>query len=209
LGGLIYLRLGLADVRGDARASRLESSLMQMAVHASVRRQAPNTTNPVAPSEDNLIAGGKIYLNECSGCHGTPGKPNEPDSLNPAAPRLAEDGIFGGTDFLGGEARDPAQWHVLEWRLGFRPETVDGGGLHLPGQESSSKSRARNRDCCCETGKLTTLSDGCSKGLGIRATFSYLLLGVAFCAAVWRDSSLLRNFSFDFIADVVQRAIVS
>jgi mono/diheme cytochrome c family protein len=92
LGGLIYLRLGLADVRGDARASRLESSLMQMAVHASVRRQAPNITNPVAPSEDNLIAGGKIYLNECSGCHGTPGKPNEPDSLNPAAPRLAETG---------------------------------------------------------------------------------------------------------------------
>ena len=40
-------------------------------------------TNPVAPSEDNLIAGGKIYLSECSGCHGTPGKPNEPDSLNP------------------------------------------------------------------------------------------------------------------------------
>ena len=41
LGGLIYLRLGLADVRGDARASRLEFSLMQMAVRASVRRQAP------------------------------------------------------------------------------------------------------------------------------------------------------------------------
>lgn len=92
VGGVIYLRLGLAEVRGDARPSRLESSLMQMGVHASVRRQAPDTTNPIAPSEENLIAGGKIYLNECSGCHGTPGKPNEPDSLNPPAPHLAQVG---------------------------------------------------------------------------------------------------------------------
>ena len=65
---------------------------MQMAVRASVRRQAPNITNPIAATEDNLIAGAKIYLNECAGCHGTPGKPNEPDSLNPAAPRLAQVG---------------------------------------------------------------------------------------------------------------------
>jgi mono/diheme cytochrome c family protein len=40
-----------------------------------------------------LIAGGKMYLNECSGCHGTPGvarKGAEP--LNPAAPQLPEVG---------------------------------------------------------------------------------------------------------------------
>jgi mono/diheme cytochrome c family protein len=65
---------------------------MRMAVHASVRRQAPNLTNPVLADEDSLIAGAKIYLNECAGCHGTPGKANEPDSLNPAAPRLAQVG---------------------------------------------------------------------------------------------------------------------
>ncbi|HZQ96015.1 MAG TPA: cytochrome c [Candidatus Sulfotelmatobacter sp.] len=65
---------------------------MRLAVHASVRRQAPKVSNPVAASEENLIAGGKIYLNECAGCHGTPGKSSEPDSLNPAAPRLARVG---------------------------------------------------------------------------------------------------------------------
>lgn len=92
-GGVAYLRLGMAEVRGDAVPSRLESSMMRMAVHAAVRRQAPNTANPVAPSEENLIAGGKIYLGECSGCHGTPGKrQTEADSLNPPAPRLAEVG---------------------------------------------------------------------------------------------------------------------
>jgi len=92
VGELIYLRLGLAEVRGDVSASRLEASVMRMAVHASVRRHAPNVANPISATEDNLIAGGKIYLNECAGCHGTPGKANEPDSLNPPAPRLAQVG---------------------------------------------------------------------------------------------------------------------
>jgi mono/diheme cytochrome c family protein len=93
IGGLIYLRLGLAEVRGDAPSSRLEASMMRMAVHAAVRRQAPNVSNPIPPNEDNLIAGGKMYLGECSGCHGTPGKARtEADSLNPPAPQLAEIG---------------------------------------------------------------------------------------------------------------------
>lgn len=92
-GSLIYLRLGLAEVRGDAAPTRLETSLMRMAVHASVRRQAPNVENPIKPTEENLIAGGKMYLNECSGCHGTPGKPfRESGALNPPAPTFPEIG---------------------------------------------------------------------------------------------------------------------
>ena len=93
LGALTYMRLGLAQVRGDSPPSRLESSIMSMAVHAAVRRQAPELPNPISPSDDNLIAGGKIYLEECSGCHGSPGKPQtDASSLNPAAPPLAEIG---------------------------------------------------------------------------------------------------------------------
>jgi mono/diheme cytochrome c family protein len=93
IGGLIYLRLGLSEVRGDVPPSALESSLMRMAVHASVRRQAPETPNPVQPTDENLIAGGKIYQGECSGCHGTPGKVRkEADSLNPSAPQFPEVG---------------------------------------------------------------------------------------------------------------------
>ena len=93
VGGLLYLWLGLAEVRGDVPPSRLESSLMGMAVHASVRKQAPETPNPVAPTDENLIAGGKMYLNECAGCHGTPGVARKwADTLNPAAPQLPEVG---------------------------------------------------------------------------------------------------------------------
>jgi len=29
----------------------------------------------IKPTDENLIAGGKFYLDACAGCHGTPGKP--------------------------------------------------------------------------------------------------------------------------------------
>jgi len=93
VGAILYMRFGLAEVRGDIPASRLEASLMRMAVHASVRRDAPAVPNPVEPTEENLIAGGKMFLNECAGCHGTPGKARKwSDTLNPPAPQLPEVG---------------------------------------------------------------------------------------------------------------------
>jgi thiosulfate dehydrogenase len=88
IGGLLYLKLGLAEVRGDLPPSRWESSLMTSAAHASVRRRAPEAPNPVAPTDENLIAGGKLYLNECAGCHGAPGKPNDSNTLYPPIPDL-------------------------------------------------------------------------------------------------------------------------
>ena len=89
IGGFGYLRLGLAEVRGDVPPSRLEIYLMRAAVHSSVRRRAPELANPAQPTDENLIAGGKQYLNECAGCHGTPGKINKfPNALNPPAPQL-------------------------------------------------------------------------------------------------------------------------
>ena len=51
IGGIVYLRLGPAEVRGDVPPSRVEDSLLRMAVHASVRRHAPEVPNPVEPSE--------------------------------------------------------------------------------------------------------------------------------------------------------------
>jgi mono/diheme cytochrome c family protein len=71
----------------------MESSLLRMGVHASVRRHAPEIANPVAPTDENLIAGGKMYLGDCAGCHGTPGKVRkDDDALNPPAPQLPEVG---------------------------------------------------------------------------------------------------------------------
>ena len=92
-GGLAYLLLGYAEVRGDVPPGRLESWVMNRAVHASVRSEAPEGANPFPPTDENLIAGGKIYLGGCAGCHGTPGKPDDyGDTLFPPVPQLPKVG---------------------------------------------------------------------------------------------------------------------
>jgi mono/diheme cytochrome c family protein len=90
VGTFAYLKLGLAEVRADLPGSQLENYLMSTAVHASVRRHAPEVSNPIQPTNENLIAGGKMYVGECAGCHGTPGKTeNETgDSLYPPIPQF-------------------------------------------------------------------------------------------------------------------------
>jgi mono/diheme cytochrome c family protein len=94
--GSAYLWWGYAEVAGDLPPGRFEKWLMFGSVHASVRRRAPETPNPVQPTDENLIAGGRIYLGECSGCHGTPGKTDGiPDSLYPPIPQLPT----AGTDY--------------------------------------------------------------------------------------------------------------
>jgi mono/diheme cytochrome c family protein len=88
-GVLAYLLMGFAEVRADVPPSGFETWLMYMGVHAAVRRQAPNVANPFAPTDGTLIAGGKLYLGECAGCHGSPGKQRKyPTALNPPAPQF-------------------------------------------------------------------------------------------------------------------------
>jgi mono/diheme cytochrome c family protein len=89
LGGFAYLRLGFAEIRGDLPPSNWERALLFSAAHASVRRRAPELPNPVPPTDENLIAGARIYSDECAGCHGAAGKPDQTgDSLYPPIPQL-------------------------------------------------------------------------------------------------------------------------
>lgn len=93
IAGFLYLRLGLTEVRGDLPPSSFESYVMYRAVHASVRRDAPEIPNPISPTDENLIAGGKIYRNECSGCHGNFARPGQTgDTLFPPVPQFAKAG---------------------------------------------------------------------------------------------------------------------
>jgi mono/diheme cytochrome c family protein len=85
-----YLRLGFVEVRADVPASRFEAALLVPAVHASVRRHAPEIPNPFPATNENLIAGGKIYFTECSGCHGDEkGKGGSGNSLIPSPPQFS------------------------------------------------------------------------------------------------------------------------
>ncbi len=75
IGGLGYLRLGFLDVRADARVSDMAAHLLCSGIHASVWRTAPKSQNPLPRNDETLIAGGKLYLDDCVGCHGEPGRP--------------------------------------------------------------------------------------------------------------------------------------
>jgi mono/diheme cytochrome c family protein len=89
LGAFAYLRLGFAEVRGDLPPSNWEKALMFSSAHASVRRRAPELPNPVPSTDENLIAGAKIYSDECASCHGAAGKADQTgDSLYPPIPQL-------------------------------------------------------------------------------------------------------------------------
>jgi mono/diheme cytochrome c family protein len=90
LGALGYLRLGLADVRADAPMPGWAARLFSTGIHASVRRAAPNVQSPLPQTDATLIAGAKLYLVDCSGCHGEPGKPPSEfgATFNPPAPQF-------------------------------------------------------------------------------------------------------------------------
>jgi mono/diheme cytochrome c family protein len=95
LGVIGYLELGLADVRADAAPPAFVTRWMFSSVHASVARRVPaDLKNPQPPDDDALIAGGKLYLNDCVGCHGAPGKPPSDFGITfyPPSPQLARDG---------------------------------------------------------------------------------------------------------------------
>jgi mono/diheme cytochrome c family protein len=91
-GSWACLRLSLSGVHADVNPSAMENRLMSVAVHAAVRRNAPKTQNPFPPSDENLIAGGILYVNGCAGCHGQPGKsPGEEDPEYSRPPKFARD----------------------------------------------------------------------------------------------------------------------
>jgi mono/diheme cytochrome c family protein len=74
LGALGYFGLGFATVGADAKPTAWEAGFMNATVHASVRRRAPRLQNPLRSTDETLIAGGKLYLDDCMGCHGAPGE---------------------------------------------------------------------------------------------------------------------------------------
>ena len=92
---LAYLKLGLADVRADAATPAWATQWMFSSVHASVWRTVPrDLKSPLPAGDETLIAGGKLYLNDCIGCHGAPGKPASDfgATFYPPAPQLTRDG---------------------------------------------------------------------------------------------------------------------
>ncbi len=68
--GAAYLFLGYMDTNADAQPSHTEMRIAMSALDASMDKHAPRVTSPISPTDENLIAGMKIYTMNCAGCHG-------------------------------------------------------------------------------------------------------------------------------------------
>ncbi len=103
LGGLAIATLGFLPTNADSVPPRLERRIAMSAMDASMDRHAPRLTNPVPPTDDNLIDGIKIYTMNCALCHG--GLDHKPSLLQrsfyPPAPQLIIDPL------------DDPEWHIF------------------------------------------------------------------------------------------------
>src|SRR5208282_588084 len=90
LGGLAIATLGLMPTNADTAPPNIERHIAMSAVDASVERRAPRVTNPVPPTDDNLIDGMKIYTMNCASCHGNLDNKRSDfgASFYPSAPQL-------------------------------------------------------------------------------------------------------------------------
>jgi mono/diheme cytochrome c family protein len=103
LAVLVVAYLGLMPTHADATPPHLERHIAMAALDASMERHAPRVSNPVPPTDDNLIEGMKIYTMNCAVCHGT--LDNKPSllehSLYPPVPQLILDPL------------DDPEWHIF------------------------------------------------------------------------------------------------
>jgi len=103
IGGLGFALLGFMPTRANSTPPEMESHIAMSALDNSVERHAPRVNNPVPPTDENLIAGLKIYTMNCALCHG--GIDRQPSSLEksfyPPPPNLLL------------HPPDDPEWHVF------------------------------------------------------------------------------------------------
>jgi thiosulfate dehydrogenase len=84
-----YFSLGFAPVATAARPMPFERKMAKLALHAYLdKMQHPQ---PLVPADEgNLIAGAKVYKEQCASCHGLPGEPKSAISqgMFPKPPEL-------------------------------------------------------------------------------------------------------------------------
>ncbi len=75
LGAYFYFSTGQAPVATNAPEMPFERKFAGMALHAYLDK-VPHANSPVPADEPNLLAGAKLYKQDCAVCHGLPGEPH-------------------------------------------------------------------------------------------------------------------------------------
>lgn len=120
------LMLGFFPTAANVAPSHFETHIAMSASDASMDRHAPRITNPLMPTDQNLIDGMKLYTMNCALCHGTlDRKPSTlATSFYPPPPNLVSD------------PPDDPEWHIFYTiRTGVRYTGMPSWEKTLPEQD--------------------------------------------------------------------------
>lgn len=89
------IRTGVMPANADERPPGIEAWAAKTSLHATLRRSAPKVTNPLPASDRNLLAGIKLYAQNCAVCHGDSSAhpTNIAKGLYQDPPQLAKEGV--------------------------------------------------------------------------------------------------------------------
>jgi len=126
VAALVIAQFGLMPTNADATPSAFESRIAANALDASMERHAPRVNNPIPATEDNLIAGMKLYTMNCAVCHGT---------LD-YKPSLLEHSMYPPPPQIILEPLDDPEWHInYAIRTGVRYTGMPGWNKALNDQD--------------------------------------------------------------------------
>lgn len=95
VGAYGFIKLGCMPANADAKPPAIERWMAHASLHAAIKREAPQTPNPMALNDANLLSGIKLYAQNCAVCHGASDAKasNIARGLYQHAPQLADDGV--------------------------------------------------------------------------------------------------------------------
>ena len=123
---LLILQLGLIPTNADATPPAFETKIASNALDQAMERHAPRVNNPVPVTDENLIAGIRVYSMNCAVCHGDLDyKPSALEhSLYPPPPQVVL------------EPMDDPEWHIYyAIRTGVRYTGMPAWGKALSDED--------------------------------------------------------------------------
>lgn len=75
VGAYFYFASGQVPVTTNSPEMPFERKMAKLALHAYLGK-VPHANPPVSADETNLLAGAKVYKEDCAVCHGLPGEPH-------------------------------------------------------------------------------------------------------------------------------------
>ena len=123
---LLILQLGMIPTNADATPPAFETKIASNALDQAMERHAPRVNNPVPVTDENLIAGIRVYSMNCAVCHGDLDyKPSALEhSLYPPPPQVVLEPI------------DDPEWHIhYAIRTGVRYTGMPAWGKALSDED--------------------------------------------------------------------------